>query len=441
MESTAASPDQATTRYSWYVLFVLFLANALNSADRSIVNILVEPIRNEFGFSDLQIGIVSGLGFAIFYAAFGIAIARAADRSSRRNLLAAGIAIWSVMTAFTGAARGFGTMLLARIGVGVGEASCYPTAFPLISDYFTPEKRPRAIALFQVGIYVGFILGAVIAGQVAEKFGWRSAFYALGLPGLAVALLVLLTVREPTRGMSEGITLPISGNKGTLGDMLRLLVSDRRFLLLVCGAACLATVSAVMANWGSAFLMRAHGIGQAEVGVIAGPVIGMGGIIGTISGGLLGTFLAKRGGAERAPMLVPLIATLPAVPFLLLFIFAPTLPAVLLGGGVAAFLVGMHMGPTVATALSLIPPHNRGLASSLIVLGQLLVGFGIGPVITGLISTVLENGGSDPGEALRQGLLVAPVAAVLAFLCFFAGYRAIAPGAALQAIAPASVSA
>lgn len=412
--------------YSWYALFVLFLANALNSADRSIVNILVEPIRKEFGFTDLKVGIVSGLGFAIFYVVFGILIARAADRYNRRNILAAGIAIWSVMTALTGAARGFATMLLARVGVGIGEASCYPTAFPLIGDYFTPEKRPRAIALFQVGIYVGFILGSVIAGEVAARHGWRAAFYALGVPGLLLSLLILFTLREPRRGMSDTMPIAAPAGKGVnLAAMLRLLVGNRPFLLLVCALACMATVSAVMANWGSAFLMRAHGVGQAEVGVIAGPVIGMGGILGTVLGGFLGTAVAKRRGAERGPLLVPLIATLPALPFLLLFIFAPDLKLVLIGGGAAALLVGMHMGPTVATALSLIPAQNRGLASSLVVFGQLLVGFGIGPVIVGSISTLLDPSGSNASEALRLALLVAPVAAFLGFACFAAGYRSI----------------
>lgn len=417
--------------YAWYVLAVLVLVHSFNAVDRALISILVEPIRLEFGFSDGEVGLLSGVGFAIFYALFGIPVARLADRSNRRSILAAGLALWSGMTALTGYATGFGSMLAARIGVGVGEATCYPTAYPLIGDYFAPVRRPKAFALFQAGAFIGIVLGAVIAGKVAEAHGWRAAFHVIGVPGVVLALLVLSTVREPLRGISEG-THGFSAGPG-FWPAIRRLLTDRAFLLVVLAVTALSSTQAIAANWGSALLMRLYHVSQGDVGLVAGPVVGLGGVVGTIAGGFAASTLTRKRGLLRAGLLVPL-ATIALAPLaLVLFCFGPTLPLVLIGGGMGAFLIGTHTGPAIAVGIGLVSPENRGVASSLLVLGQSLVGFGFGPTLVGFLSDALQpHFGID---SLRYAMLAAPVCVVLGWISLLLAYRAIGQ---LPALKPAN---
>ena len=408
--------------YAWYVLMLLVLVHSFNAVDRAIISILVEPIRLEFGFSDGQIGLLAGLGFAIFYALFGIPVARLADRTNRRNILVVGVALWSGMTALTGYATGFATMLAARIGVGVGEATCYPTAYPLIGDYFSPAKRPKAFALFQAGAFIGIVLGAVIAGKVAEAHGWRAAFHIIGLPGLVLAVIVWLTVREPVRGASE-VAPPLPSTTTGLLGAFRELFAQRDFVMVVFTATALSSTQAIAASWGSALLMRLYHVSQGDVGLIAGPVVGLGGVAGTVLGGLAASYLTRRKGTLRAGLLVPICTVLFAPIALVLFCFGPTLPVVLVGGGLGAFLVAAHTGPVIAVAIGLVGPQNRGVASSFLVLGQTLIGFGFGPTLVGLLSDALAPRlGLD---ALRYAMLAAPAFVVLGWIGLVLAYRRI----------------
>jgi predicted MFS family arabinose efflux permease len=410
-----------TNWYSWYVLFVLLIVNAFNSVDRAMVSILVESIRGEFGFNDLELGILSGLGFAIFYAALGIPIARWADSGNRRNILTIGIAVWSAMTALTGKATGFGTFLLARAGVGIGEATCYPTAYPLISDYFPRALRPIAMALFQMGLFVGIVAGNIIAAKIAAAHGWRTAFAAMGLPGLGLALIVWATVHEPVRGLRDE-QAPAPAAPARFGEVLRAAWGDRRFLLVMLATTLLTLASATLGNWGPAFMMRVHGISQADVGAVAAP-IGLGGIVGTIGGGIIGSVLAKRSTLFRAPLLVPLSFTLVAVPAVIVFLFAPSMPLVVAFGAIAACAIAAHTGPVIATAVSLVRAELRGTASAVIVIGHLLIGFGMGPPLVGWISDMLKA--SLGADALRYAMLMAPVCVAIGWVALLAGFRAI----------------
>ncbi|MGE4606062.1 MAG: MFS transporter, partial [Myxococcota bacterium] len=181
---------QFSIGYRRYALGLLFVVYVFNFVDRQILSILLEPIRQDIELSDTQLGFLGGIAFALFYATAGIPIARWADTGSRRTIIALGIAVWSGMTALTGLARGFGTLALARIGVGVGEAACSPPAHSLISDFFPPERRGTALSIYSLGIPVGAAIGTLVGGWVGEAFGWRTAFMVVGLPGLALALLV-----------------------------------------------------------------------------------------------------------------------------------------------------------------------------------------------------------------------------------------------------------
>ena len=198
VESPLVSP-----RYRNYVLAMLVVVYVFNFLDRQIVTILAEPIKVDLGLNDTQIGLMTGLAFALFYTVLGIPIARLADRANRVSIISAALVIWSGMTALCGAAQNFGQMLAARIGVGVGEAGCSPPAHSLIADYYPPEKRASALSIYALGIPIGSILGPLAGGWIAEFYGWRMAFFIVGVPGIALALVVKLTIREPIRGMSE----------------------------------------------------------------------------------------------------------------------------------------------------------------------------------------------------------------------------------------------
>lgn len=421
-----AAPSPAASLYAWYVLLILMLVNAFNAIDRALVGIVVEPIRAEFGFSDTQIGVLSGIGFALLYAMLGFPIARLADRYSRRTILAVGLAFWSLLTALTGRATGFASFLLARIGVGIGEASCYPTAYPLIGDYFPKARRPIAMAIFQMGMFVGIVGGNIIAARIAAVEGWRATFAIIGLPGLLLAALLFLTVREPPRGRYDIAPVraaPVGGIAAALGLLLR----DHRFLLLVIGTTCLTTAAATQASWGSAFMMRVHAVPLREVGIVSAP-IGLCGMAGTILGGLFGSYFAKRREEDRAPLLVPLTITLLAVPGISLFILGDTVGLAVAGGMAGAFGIAVHTGPVLAVAIGLARPDVRGIASAMLVVGQLLIGFGLGPVAIGLISDALIA--STGNQSLRWALAIDPALILLGWLAIFAAYRRIGAGAA-----------
>src|SRR5262245_55990639 len=189
--------------YPYYVLGVLFVVYIFNFIDRQILAILLQPIKEDLKISDTALGFLTGFAFAVFYTFAGLPLARLADRWVRRSLIAISIALWSVMTATSGLARGFSDLALARIGVGIGEAGATPPAHSLLSDYFPPEKRATALALYASGVPVGVGLGFWLGGWINDTYGWRMAFFVIGLPGVVMALIVRLTVREPIRGMSE----------------------------------------------------------------------------------------------------------------------------------------------------------------------------------------------------------------------------------------------
>jgi len=194
--------------YRWYVVWLLFLVYVLNFVDRQILTILMEPIRKDFDLSDAQLGLLSGLAFALLYSTLGIPIARLADRSNRVNIISISLFVWSFFTVVTGRAQTFIQLLLARVAVGIGEAGCTPPAYSIISDYFERKHRTTAIAIYTMGIYGGVFVGFIVGALVAEKYGWRTAFYVVGAPGILLSLIVKFTLREPPRGFAEGLTAP-----------------------------------------------------------------------------------------------------------------------------------------------------------------------------------------------------------------------------------------
>ena len=377
----AAPTDRAYVRYTLWILLVVYILNFL---DRQIVNILAEPIAQELGLSDTQIGLMTGLAFALFYAVLGIPIARYADAptSNRIGLISVSLALWSGMTVLCGVAQNFSQLLLARVGVGVGEAGCTPAAHSLITDTVAPDKRASAIAFYGLGIPIGGLLGMVLGGMIADAYGWRSAFIVVGLPGLLMAVVVWLTMREPRRHLpaATGPAAPRTSFKEALAEIR----ASKAFVPLAIGAGTVAFLSYGKAVWTTIFFIRTHGLTPGEVGLWLGIGYGVAGVIGTLLGGWLADRYGRRD--ARHYLTGPIISMVIAAPLLfwgysvddwriaLAILFLPTIGNTL------------YYGPAYACAQSLVGPRARAVAASLIVFAQNLIGLGLGPLFFGFLS-------------------------------------------------------
>ncbi|MBE7219846.1 MAG: MFS transporter, partial [Caulobacteraceae bacterium] len=279
--SAAAPPSPGAAAY---VLTLLTLIGVVNWADRSIVAILLDPIKRDLHASDTQMGLLNGFGFAVFYAVAAIPIARLADRSSRRDVLAWSLLAWSVLTAACGLAQSFAMLLLARFGVGAGESAAAPVSQALIVDYFPPRRRPLALSVQSSSIYIGTTLSAILGGYLGYRFGWRTALVAIGAPGLVLAALLRLTVREPARGRLDPVG-SLAGAAPGFFPALRPLVSQPAFVLTVAATTLGAVVNGAMAAWTPAFFGRVYHLNLKELGLAYGVVKGLTGIAGVLAGG------------------------------------------------------------------------------------------------------------------------------------------------------------
>src|SRR5437899_1897068 len=276
---TAAAAEPSARRY--YVLGLLTIIYALNFLDRTIFNVLIEPIKKEFALSDTMMGLLAGFGFVLFYAICGIPIARIADRINRLNIVAAAFAFWSVMTCFCGMAQNVTMTTLARVGVGIGESAGTPASQSMIADLFNKNERPRALGIFAIGTYLGVFLGYFIGGYVNQHYGWRMAFYAAGLPGMALAAVMWLTIMEPKRGAMAETFKP-----EPIGPTLGFLASQQTFIIVLIGFCLTTYTNYATAAWIPPFLTRVHHLNSAEIGTYAGTFKGLFGMAGTLVGGL-----------------------------------------------------------------------------------------------------------------------------------------------------------
>ncbi|HEX2486836.1 MAG TPA: MFS transporter [Myxococcota bacterium] len=395
-ERAAVAP--ASRAEAQWVLGLLFVVYVFNFVDRQILSILVEPIRRELGVSDTAMGFLTGGAFAVFYTFAGIPIARFADRSVRRTVIAVGCAVWSAMTAASGLARGFADLALARVGVGVGEAACSPPAHSLLADYFPPERRATALAIYASGIHFGTAFGYLAGGWINAVFDWRTAFMAVGLPGLALALLVRLTVREPERGLSEGGAAAES--VPDTSEVFRFLWALPSFRHLSFASALTAFAGYGVAIWTPAFLMRVHGMGSGEIGTWLGLIAGLGGASGAWLGGVTVDRLGARD--PRYSVLVPAAAALAGLPFAMLLLFWPE-PRVALVLGIPATVVGaMWLGPVFALTQTLVRIRMRAVASAILLFVVNLIGLGLGPQVVGALNDALRPSYGD--AAVRYSL-------------------------------------
>jgi MFS family permease len=382
------------------VLSVLLLAYILNFVDRQVLAMVAQDVKEEMSLTDTQLGILLGPAFVFFYTAAGIPIARLADRTSRRTVIGVGLALWSTMTVFCGAAKGFGQLALGRFGVGIGEAAGTPPSHSMISDYFPPERRATALSVYATGIYFGTGFGFAGGGLVLEYFDWRTAFYVAGLAGLPVVLLLAFTVREPVRGrfdaVRDAVTPPVH-------EVIRALFARRSFVFLLLAASCQAFLGYAVLSWGATFLRRVFDMPATEVGISFGLLAAISGAIGAAAGGALVDRLALRD--SRWYAWLPAIVSLAAFPFAVGFVIADAPSLSLLAFAPFYLLNNMYVGPLWSLTQNLVRPSMRATASATLLAILNIVGYGIGPPLIGWISDLLEPTRGD--DAIRVALLFA----------------------------------
>lgn len=386
--------------YRNFVLAMLTLAYVFSFVDRQIVNILGPLIIEDLDLTDGQFGALSGIAFAAIYVTVGIPIARMADVGVRRNVIAVSLTVWSLMTAACGFTQNFWQMFLARAGVGIGEAGCSPPAHSMISDMYPANKRSTAMSVYSMGVYTGYLVGYVGGAYVAAEYGWRMAFIVVGLPGVLLAILVKLFVKEPPRGMAEGRADSDAPSFKSVLDLLWSRTSFRH-LSLACALHAFATYG--LGAFMPTFLVRVYDMPLTDIGIYLGLVAGIGGLLGTLTGGLLADKLANRTGDMRWHLWVPLYSTIAAIPFFLVtFLSMETGMGAILSWSIPVFVGGMYLGPCISMTHSLVGMRMRALASAILFFVLNLIGLGLGPWITGIISDLLRP--EFGNESIRYAL-------------------------------------
>jgi MFS family permease len=418
--------------YRYYVLIVLVIVNTVNFIDRQVISILAPAIKSDLLLSDTQLGVLMGLAFTLFYATLGFPIGRLADKYARVNVLSIVLTLWSAMTALCGAAGNYLLLLLTRVGVGVGEAGAGPCSHSLISDLFSREERPKAIGIFSLGVPFGTLFGFLFGGLLADEFGWRWTFLIVGLPGVFLAVLVRLTIREPVRGAKdEGLQL-IREEVG-LAEGIRIMWRIGTFRTMAYGGALSAFCGYAVNSWTPSFFNRTHELGAGDIALPMAISLGVGGGLGSFLGGIVTTRLARRD--ARA------FLTLPGWSFvifglaLIIELWSPALWPAYAALFVVGFMQFVLFGPFFGLVQSLAPLRARALATAFIFFIYSGFGFGFGPLYVGTLSDLLA-GSLGEAQALQYALSTIPVISVSAGLIVLSR-RASVPGD-LAAVAPGS---
>lgn len=414
MTVEAAPPRPSAYRY--YVLGVLLLIYTSNFVDRMILGVLGQPIKADLGLSDLQLGLLGGTAFALLYATLGMPIARVAERTKRVNVVTVALTVWSGMTALCGVAGNYWQLLLVRVGVGVGEAGCVPPLASLISDYFPPRQRGTAGAIFSLGIPIGTVVGVLVGGLAAKAYGWRAAFFVVGLPGLLLAILFRLTVKEPPRGAFDADH--DSQPAPPMMAVVRRLFAKPTFVHVALGSAISSFAAYGITTFVVSHLMRGFSLDIVQAGIAFALFGGAAAAAGILLGGFVTDWAGKRD--PRLYTLIPAAGFILAAPLYMAAFLQPTL------AGLAAFVIApavlqyIYIGPGPALCQNMAGPRERAIASALLTLIINLIGMGLGPPAIGwasdLFAQAAYSGAGDflavcPGGKALPGADAAAVAA------------------------------
>lgn len=365
------------------VLIVLTLIATVQFFDRALMVVILEPLKQEFSLTDAQLGFLSGFSYAAAFALAGIPFGWMADRGNRRNLLAALLAIWSALVAFAGSANSFMALVLTRVGIGAADAGGQPCSVSIISDLYPTQRRASAVAIFFVGVPLGmasgFIVGAIVAGQL----GWRTAFYVAAAPGVLLTILLLLLVKEPKRGASDGLQ-ESKDNAPPLSETFAFMRSQKSLVYLMAASVLVTASSSAMMSWIGSLLVRVHGLSLENVGLLTGLCMGGFGAIGTLVFG----WVADRQGAKdmrNQPRMMAIAAAVIAISGTAVSLLPTVLGAAISLALFASMVAGLN-GPTYALTQSLVKVRMRGTSMSTLVVLLNLIGVGVGPALAGILS-------------------------------------------------------
>ena len=415
---------QKWTPYQKYIIFLLLTVYMFNYIDRQIIAILSPLIKDDLGLSDTQLGLLKGVAFALFYAVFGFPIAKWADKGNRAGIISLAVAFWSGMTVLCGMSNNFVQLLLARMGVGVGEAGCSPPAHSLISDYFPREQRATVLGLYSLGISFGSLFGILLGGLIADKFGWRWAFIIVGTPGLLLGIIVKLTLKEPERGATEepevraamlrakdsGTVKSTPSFKEALGVMWKI----KSYRILALSAGLTAFCGYALGLWIVDFLVRTHELSYSQLTLPLALSIGIGGAVGTICGGFITDFFGKND--DAAYFTIPAYGHLISVPLFLVALWTGT-PSICFGVFFFVFLLHTSVaGPYYGLVQNLAPLHLRAFGAALFFFVLSILGVGLGPFVIGIFSDLLAPALGE-ANALRWSLTaLAPIWVLASFI-------------------------
>lgn len=406
--------------YRSYALGLLMLIYVVNFVDRQVVSILAEPIKQDLHLADWQLGVMTGLAFAVLYTVLGLPIARVAERGDRPLIIAAAVAVWSGFTALSGMAQTFTHLVLARIGVGVGEAGCTPPALSLIADTVPKEQRASAVSVYMLGAPVGSLLGLALGGLIADAFGWRMAFVMVGLPGLVLAFIAAATLREPRRALPR--IARADDGVPSFREALKELSGKRAYWRVVGGVTIKSFASYGALAFTGSFFFRNFPAELAEIsamfglksagflGLALGVTSGVMAMIGTLLGGRLADHFARKD--ARAYAIIPAVGAIAGLPFSLAALNADSLLlafAFLLAPGL---LGSMWLGPAYGVVQSLVRPQTRATATAVLLFVANLIGLGLGPLFVGILSDVLSSQGHSQADAIKWSLMSFAILAV-----------------------------
>ncbi|MBX9814103.1 MAG: MFS transporter [Sphingomonas sp.] len=397
-----AAADARALRLRGWTLALLTLVYFFSFMDRYILAILLEPIKADLRLNDTQLGLLSGLAFAIFYATLGIPVAWAADRYARRPIIAIALALWSGMTALCGTATNFTQLLIYRIGVGVGEAGSSPPSHSIIADLYPPEKRAGAMGIYSTGVVLGGGFGAIIGGSIAAAYNWRTAMYALGLPGIALALIVWLVMVEPRRGLSDPVPLAPAA-KPTLGEGLASLARCAPAVHLILAVTLTSLIGYAVGSFGPSYLQRSLGMSLTGVALIYAPGVAFAGAAGGVIGGRIADWCGRRWGLHSQAWFVALLK-LAALPFTIAFYLAGDFVTGFAAVLMSYLLASSYLGPSFALIQGLAPTRMRAVWAAITLLVINLIGLGAGPTLAGVVSDWLRPRFGE--ESLRYSMLL-----------------------------------
>ena len=407
-------PEQTPSRaYVWYVILLLSVVNACNYMDRMALAVLSPLIQSDLHLSDSQLGLLVGFAFSLFYAICGIPIARWADRGIRRDIIAVAVATWSVMTALCGAAQNFWHLFLARVGVGAGEAGSIAPGASIACDYVPVSRRSGALAVMAFGTAVGILVGMALAGLLGEKIGWRWTFVALGLPGVLLALLVKLTLKEPRRGTFDANNASVDATQTSLRATAITLWQCRSYRLITLFLVVNGFVQYGLNQWWPSFYAREFSLGLSTLGLYLGLAVGVSSGLGVLIGGVIGMKSAQR------DITLPLKITAAVLALSMLTalssLFVSSVEASIALVAITGLFWGVSNGPVLSAQYSVVHPSIRATAGSMTIFLTSVLGFGLGPLSVGFVSDLLAP---DLGTQSLRYALVCPI--LLTALMIFA---------------------